>query len=181
MVFSSEYGSSFVGTSTLIEEAQKLIDTIDGKRNNLSLFAAGFLERLQTFRMQASEKDKMVLVYAIQRPLSEDESRAVEDIKAMGKNRLGAMFDTDVVSLETIYHRTLEEISHVKKSHVSITAHLVPSGEEMLVGSVGLVQLFEFLKNYKATTGDIDMLYEENVRKFLGSRKKVNRELKIPF
>ncbi len=125
--------------------------------------------------MQASEKDKIVLVYAIQRPLSEDERRAVEDIKAMGKNRLGSLFDTDVVSLETIYHRTLEEISHIKKLRVSITAHLVLSGEEMLVGSVGLVQLFEFLKNYKATTGDIDMLYEKNVRKFLGSRRKVNK------
>ena len=171
----SKYGSAFVGTKTLIEEAQKLIDTIDGKRNNLSSLAASLVERLQTFRKQASEKDKMVIVYAIQRPLSEDERRAVEDIKAMGKNRLGSLFDTDVVSLETIYHRTLEEISHIKKTRVSITAHLVPSGEEMLVASVGLVQLFEFLKNYKATTGDIDMLYEKNVRKFLGSRRKVNK------
>ena len=171
----SKYGSAFVGTKTLIEEAQKLIDTIDGKRNNLSSLAASLVERLQTFRKQASEKDKMVIVYAIQRPLSEDERRAVEDIKAMGKNRLGSLFDTEVVSLETIYHRTLEEISHIKKTRVSITAHLVPSGEEMLVGSVGLVQLFEFLKNYKATTGDIDMLYEKNVRKFLGSRRKVNK------
>ncbi len=171
----SKYGSAFVGTKTLIEEAQKLIDTIDGKRNNLSSLAASLVERLQTFRKQASEKDKMVIVYAIQRPLSEDERRAVEDIKAMGKNRLGSLFDTDVVSLETIYHRTLEEISHIKKTRVSITAHLVPSGEEMLVASVGLVQLFESLKNYKATTGDIDMLYEKNVRKFLGSRRKVNK------
>ncbi|MBF8275344.1 MAG: abortive phage resistance protein [Candidatus Brocadiaceae bacterium] len=171
----SKYGAAFVGTKTLIEEAQKLIDTIDGKRNNLSSLAASLVERLQTFRKQASEKDKMVIVYAIQRPLSEDERRAVEDIKAMGKNRLGSLFDTDVVSLETIYHRTLEEISHIKKTQVLITAHLVPSGEEMLVGSVGLLQLFEFLKNYKATTGDIDMLYEKNVRKFLGSRRKVNK------
>lgn len=171
----SKYGSAFVGTKTLIEEAQKLIDTIDGKRDNLSSLTAGLVERLQTFRMQASEKDKMVLVYAIQRPLSEDEKRAIEDIKAMGKNRLGSLFDTDVVSLETIFHRTLEEISHIKKTRLSITAHLVPSGEEMLVGSVGLVQLFEFLKKYKATTGDIDMLYEKNVRKFLGNRRKVNK------
>lgn len=171
----SKYGSAFSGTRNLIEEAQKLIDTIDGKRNNLSSLAAGLVERFQTFRMQASEKDKIVLVYAVQRPLSEGEKRAVEDIKAMGKNRLGAIFDTDIVSLETIYHRTLEEIGHVKKTRVSITAHLVPSGEEMLVGSVGLVQLFDFLKNYKAVTGDIDMLYEKNVRKFLGSRRKVNK------
>lgn len=171
----SKYGSAFVGTSTLIEEAQKVIDTIDGKRTNLSSLASGLVERLQTFRQQASDKDKLVLVFAVQRPLSEDEKRAVEDIRAMGKNRLGTVFDTDVVSLETIYHRTLEEVSHLKKIIVPITAHLVPSGDEMLVGSVGLVKLFEFLKNYKSVTGDLDMLYEKNVRKFLGSRRKVNK------
>lgn len=158
-----------------MEEGQKLIDTIDGKRNNLSSLSANLVERLQIFRKQASEKDKLVLVYAVQRPIKEDEKRAIDDIKAMGKNRLGAIFDTDVVSLETIYRRTLEEIANVKKTNVSITAHLVPSGEEMLVGSVGLIQLFEFLKNYKSATGDLDMLYEKNVRKFLGNRRKVNK------
>lgn len=171
----SKYGSAFAGTKTLLEEAQKLIDTVDGKRSNLSSLAAGLVERIQTFRTQASEKDKMVLVYATQRPLSEDEKRVIEDVRGMGKNRLGALFETDAVNLETIYHRTLEEGIHKKKTRVSITAHLVLSGEEMLVGSVGLVQLFEFLKNYKVITGDLDMLYEKNVRKFLGNRRKVNK------
>jgi hypothetical protein len=45
----------------------------------------------------------------------------------------------------------------------------------MLVGSVGLIQLFEFLKTYKTRTGDLDLLYEKNVRKFLGNKRKVNR------
>ena len=171
----SKYGSSFSGTNTLLEEAQKLIDTIDGKRSNLSSLAVNLVERLQTFRKQASEKDKMVFVYATQRSLTEKEKRAVEDIKAMGKNRLGPIFETDAINLEIIYKRILEETIQTKKNRISIAAHLVPSGEEMLVGSVGLVQLFDFLKTYKAMTGDIDILYEKNVRKFLGSRRKVNK------
>lgn len=174
-IVQSKYGSSFAGTSTLLEEAQKLIDTVDGKRTNLSSLASSFVERLQTFRKQASEKDKIILVYATQKPLSEKEKQAVDDIRGMGKSRLGIIFETDTVSLETIYHRTLEEVSHVKKTQVLITAHLVASGDEMLVGSIGLVQLFDFLKNYKAITNDLDMLYEKNVRKFLGSRRKVNK------
>ena len=36
----------------------------------------------------------------------------------------------------------------------------------MLVGSVELIQLYDFLKAYKATSGDLDLLYEKNVRKF---------------
>jgi hypothetical protein len=171
----SKYGSAFAGTTTLLTEAQKLIDTLDGKRTNLSSFSAGLVDRLQTFRKQASDQDKLVLVFATQRPLSENEKQAVEDIRAMGKNRLGIIFETEAISLETIYHRTLEELSQIKKTQARITAHLVPSGEEMLVGSVGLIQLFEFLKSYKSVSGDLDLLYEKNVRKFLGNRRKVNK------
>lgn len=171
----SKYGKAFQGTNTLLQEAQKLIDTLDGKRPNLSSLAAGVLQRLQTFRASASPKDKLILLFATQRPLNEDERRAVDDIRAMGKNRLGANFDTEAVSVENIYTRTLETTNIVNKNKVNITAHLVESGKELLVGSVGLVQLFEFLKNYKAKTGDLDILYEKNVRKFLGNRRKVNK------
>ena len=31
------------------------------------------------------------------------------------------------------------------------------------------------LKKYKSSTGDLDLLYEKNVRKFLGNRRKVNK------
>lgn len=171
----SKYGSAFSGTNTLLEEAQKLIDTIDGKRPRLSSLAEGVVERLQTFRKQASDKDRLILVFATQRPLSEAEKRTTEDIRAMGKHRLGAIFDVEDISVETIYRRTLDELRNIKKTRVLMTAHLVPSGEEMLVGSVGLMQLYEFLRDYKETTGDLDLLYEKNVRKFLGNRRKVNR------
>lgn len=171
----SKYGSAFSGTNTLLEEAKKLIDTLDGVRGNLSSLAHGLVERLQTFRKQASHNDKLILIFATLRPLSEAEKKTLEDIKAMGKNRLGAIFDVEDISLETIYHRTLEELTHVKRTTVPMIAHLVPSGDEMLVGSIGLPQLFDFLKAYKAASGDLDLLYEKNVRKFLGSRKKVNR------
>ena len=145
----SKYGSAFSGTNTLLEEAQKLIDTLDEKRSKLLSLAGGLVERLQAFRKQASDKDRLILVFATQRPLSEAEKRSTEDIRAMGKNRLGALFDVEDISLETIYHRTLDELSHVKKTRVSMTAHLVPSGEEMLVGSVGLIQLYDFLKAFQ--------------------------------
>ncbi len=171
----SKYGSAFAGTNTLLEESRKLIDTLDGVRTNLSSLAHDLVERLQTFRKLASNNDKLVLLFATQRPLSAAEKKTLQDIRAMGKNRLGALFDVDDISLETIYRRTIEELSRVKKTTVSMTAHLVPSGSEMLVGSIGLLQLFDFLKAYKATSGDLDLLYEKNVRKFLGNRKKVNR------
>ena len=52
----SKYGKAFQGTNTLMQEAQKLIDTLDGQRQNLSSLAANLLQRLQTFRQTASAK-----------------------------------------------------------------------------------------------------------------------------
>ncbi|HEY9632084.1 MAG TPA: hypothetical protein V6D14_01675 [Coleofasciculaceae cyanobacterium] len=60
----SKYGKAFAGSGTLLQEAKKIIDTLDGKRNNLSSLAQDLLERLLTFRSKASERDKLILVFA---------------------------------------------------------------------------------------------------------------------
>ncbi len=168
----SKYGKAFQGTNTLLQEAVKLFDTLDGRRTNLSSLTENLLQRIKTFKDSASPKDKLILVYATQRPLTDDEKIIVDGIKAMGKDRLGPIFETDTISVENIYHKAVETKS---KNKINITAHLVASGKELLVGSVGLIQLFDFLKNYKTKTGDLDMLYEKNVRKFLGNKRKVNK------
>jgi len=170
----SKHGSAFAGTDTLIIEAQKVIDTIDGKSKRLSSLTSDLVERLQMFRDSASPKDRLILVFATHDPLTEEQKRALDDIKNMGRARLGNLFDTDAVSIETIYQRVEENLSQYKKYIVQITANLVPSGNDLLVGSVKLTNLYQFLKNYRTETGDLDLIYEKNVRKFLGSGKKVN-------
>jgi hypothetical protein len=176
----SKYGSAFKGTTTLIEESQKVIDSLDGKRPKLSSLAAAVLERLTTFRQQASERDKIVLVFAAEDPLTEDQKRALDDVKAMGRARLGPLFDVESVSLDVIFKRTLEEAAggaEEGKVHVALAADLVASGPNLLVGSTSLIDLYEFLKRYKKTTLDLDQLYEKNVRRFLGGRGKVNKAM----
>ncbi len=175
----SKYGSAFAGTGTLLKEAQKVIETLDGKRPNLSSIALDLLERLSTFRAQASDRDKLVLVFATEEPLSDEEKRAMEDIRAMGRNRLGTLFDVEAVAITTIYQRTLESNTAFVRVRIPIKAQLVPSDEGLLVGSVKLTDLYEFLKSYRASTGDLDQLYEKNVRRFLGTRGKVNKAIKV--
>ena len=170
----SKYGSAFAGKDTLLIEAQKVIETLDGKTKHLSSIANDLLERLQVFRASASSKDKLVLVFATNGVLSEDEKRVLNDIKTLGRARLGNLFDTEAVSIETIYQRAVENLSQYKKYNLPFIANLVPSGNDLLVGSVKLTNLYQFLKDYKSETGDLDLIYEKNVRKFLGSGKKVN-------
>ena len=71
----SKYGKAFQGTSTLLQEGQKVIDTLDGKHGRLSSLAEGLLEQLTNFRSQSSERDKIVLIFATNEALNEEQAR----------------------------------------------------------------------------------------------------------
>lgn len=174
----SKYGSAFRGTNTLLEEAQKVIDTLDGHAGRLSSLAEGLLERLRTFLAQASDRDRIVLVFATEEPLNETQKTALNDIGVMGRGRLGPLFDVESASIETIYQRLQAEPGGgLERLRIPLRADLARSGDELLVGTVSLLDLYSFLKAYRSETGDLDQLYEKNVRRFLGSRGKVNRAM----
>jgi hypothetical protein len=173
----SKYGSAFLGSSTLLIEGQKVLDTLDGKRLNLSSLSEGLLERLMTFRNAASEQDRIVLLFATEYALKESQKRVLDDLRSMGRARLGPIFEVESLSIQTIYQRTLEEAdaNALNRQKVLLNAALVASGPNLLVGSTSLINLYEFLKAYRNTTEDLDQLYEKNVRRFLGARGKVNK------
>lgn len=178
-IVQSKYGKAFRGTTTLLEESQKVIETLDGRRPKLSSLAEALLERLSNFRKQASDNDRIYLVFATERPLTEDEKQVLKDVRAMGRERLGPLFDVESTSIETIYRRSLEELVAGKdRLRVPIRANFVKSGEDVLVGCVTLIDLFGFLKAYRDYTEDLDQLYERNVRRFLGGRGKVNKAIR---
>lgn len=158
----SKYGSAFAGTATLLIEGQKVIETLDGKRPRLNSLAEGLLERLQNFRSCASSADKIVLVFATETELNEGGKRALADLRSMGIARLGSLFDVETVSIETIYARLQDEESSsaAKQLSVKLEAQLVESGADLLVGSVSLTKMYNFLKVYRDQTGDLDRIYE---------------------
>ncbi len=173
----SKYGSAFQGIATLLSEGQKVIDTLDGKRQRLSSLAEGLLERITTFRDGASEQDRIVLLFATEAALNEDQKRSLEDLRAMGRARLGSIFEVESLSIQTIYQRTLDEAAEnsLAERTVPMTAALVASGGNLLVGSTSLINLYGFLKAFRDKTEDIDQLYEKNVRRFLGAKGRVNK------
>jgi len=171
----SKYGTAFSGSDTLLIEAQKIIDTLDGKRQNLSSLTKNLLEKLINFREQSSEKDKLILVFATNQSLNEEQKRALNDIRAMGINRIGTLFDVESVSIETIYQRLQEPI--LTRINIPLNAKDA-KGDKLIVGAVKLTELYKFMKNYRDQTGDLDQLYDKNVRRFLGTKRKVNSAIK---
>ena len=175
----SKYGSAFQGAETLLSEGRKVIDTLDGQRQRLSSLTEGLLEKLQTFRRQTSDRDRLRLVFATENPLNEDQKRALNDIRNMGQGRLGSIFAVESISIKTIYDRNSEDANNAARTplKVPLEADLVISGDGLLVGTVSLLKLYDFMKAYRAETDEPDRLYEKNVRLFLGNRRKVNKAM----
>jgi hypothetical protein len=171
----SKHGTAFSGTSTILTEGQKVLDNLRGHRPNLSSIGEEVSNRIRNFITNKGPNDKLKLVYATHEPLNEAEKRAADDVRTIGRTHLDDFFDIEAISIQTIYNRITELQSTVNKTSVQLKASLVPSGDDLWVGSVTLLDLYEFLKTYKQTTGDLDQLYEKNVRKYLGGGRIVNK------
>lgn len=144
----SKYGSAFQGTTTLLQEGQKVIDTLDGKRTNLSSLAEGLLERLITFRNGSSEHDRIVLLFATEGPLDASQKQTLDDLRAMGRNRLGALFEVESLSIQTIYERTLEDAEAIalKQRTVPLNADLFALGSTSWLVPRRLSSFMNFLR-----------------------------------
>ncbi|MEM0136465.1 MAG: AIPR family protein [Thermoplasmatales archaeon] len=180
-----KYGTSFSGKETIIAESNKFFDSfaMKGNRNRLSQDAKNFFVRLDNFYAKADpKKDALVWLIATDRTLNEDEMATLNEVREKGRKLLGSFFDADTISVESVYNRQKDEHSASKELVVSLSGNLVgTSGKvegDLLVGSVPLLNIYEFLKAFRWKTGDLDMLYEKNVRKFLGTRRKVNKAIK---
>jgi hypothetical protein len=118
----------------------------------------------------------LVLVFATNDALNEEQARVLTDLRAMGRNRLGTCFDCESVSLAALFQRTIDEpLKYGEQIRVVIKGNLTQSGQGLLVGSISLLDLYAFLKTYRQKTQDLDQLYEKNVRRFLGGRGRVNK------
>ena len=172
-VFQSKYGSSFSGRDAILAEGTKVISTLTGSNNQISNDTRLLVEKIGLFRKQASDADKIIFVFAANNPLSADERLALNDIKLIGRERVFDGFDVEEVSLLTIWD-ALDDVEAPRLS-ASIHGEFVEQYSGLLVGTVSLIDLFQFLTRYQRKTGNLDQLYEKNVRQFLGGRRKINR------
>lgn len=55
-----------------------------------------------------------------------------------------------------------------------VSGDFIDPSSGIRVGAIPLPHLYEFLAAYRERTGNLDQLYEKNVRQFLGTRRKIN-------
>ena len=169
----SKYGTSFQGQGTIVEEGRKIISTLAGENTRLSETVTQLVGRLATFKQQVSDRDRIVLVFATEQPISESDRRALAEIRLLGSNRFPDVFDVEDISLQTIWE-TRDTVQAPAMS-LPIIGNFVDPAPGVRVGTIPLTQMYQFLAGYRDKTGNLDQLYEKNVRQFLGSRRKINR------
>lgn len=172
-IVQSKYGTSFQGRDTIVENGAKAIRTIAGENNRLSEITENVVAALKRFTDRASEQDRIVFVFATDRPISEGDRQALEDVRSIGRERFGAIFDVEDVSLATIWEKRDEATQ--PSLAIRLSGNFVEPSAGLRVGTLSLVRLYEFLKEYQQKTGNLDQLYERNVRQFLGGRRKINK------
>ncbi len=169
----SKYGTAFQGQETIISEGRKIITTLAGENARLSERTSQLVGRLNTFREQASERDRLILVFATTQPMREDERQALNDIRILGREQFPQIFDVEDISLRTIWEAS--DSSLQSGISVRIQGDFVEPNAGLRVGTIPLTNLYQFLKDYRDKTGNLDQLYEKNVRQFLGGRRKINK------
>jgi hypothetical protein len=103
-------------------------------------------------------KDRIRLVYATVDPLPLQQTATLGDIRTLGRERLGPIFDVAAISVRTIHEAQMEEaaLAEQRRLTVRLNGHLAAAGSDLLVGSVSLIELYAFLKAYRSTTGQFD-------------------------
>ncbi len=172
----SKYGSAYNGGETITAEAQKVFATLEGKRSSLSSLSSELVTRLKNFLENIGPKDRLEYVLATNRSLTGDEREFLDNIKILGRSKFGECFDVDAVSIETIFKKASEdEEASSAGLTIALRTTVTSSGDILYTGATRLRDVFEFMREYKSRTGDLDFLYEKNVRKFLGNKRKVNK------
>lgn len=172
----SKYGSAYSGAETISVEAQKLFATLEGKRDSLSSMSKELVDRLRNFISNSGPKDRLEYVLATSRKLSPVEQEYLQNIKTIGRSKFDGLFDVDSVSIETIYNKLAEEDAFgPEKLNVKLRTTVASAGDILLIGATKLTDIYNFMNEYRVMSGDLDLLYEKNVRKFLGSKRKVNK------
>jgi AIPR protein len=177
----SKVGNASKGNQSLLTEAKKIFNTIGGQHQQLAPTSKQFVEQLNYFISKSGENDKLVLIFATESPIThENELRSLEEIEILGKTRFKIQFEAKLVSVYSIYEKATTHKGEMTVK-VLLKAKLANLHKEgtLLAGAAKLTDLYDFLKQYRQRIGgDLDRIFERNIRKFLGLKGKINRKIK---
>lgn len=168
--FQCKYSSSPGPTFKVFEEGRKFLSTVSD-RSRRSRRNSEVIDKLgDFFRESGGELDRLIYVLATVDPLDEGASDQLDELRDLGRSKTrdgGPDFDAVGISLKTI-HQRMSGSSKEDKIELKIRGQFAQMSDAAWVGSVAVADLYQFLKDYRKETQDLDRIYEKNVRRWLG-------------
>jgi len=124
-----------------------------------------------------SDETEVIVLIATEDDVDTETLIAIYNLKTKVKTEISNLIDIQHISLRNIYELVLEE-EEKANYNFNFKADIRPSGNNIFMGSVELLQLYEFLATYEKETGDINRIYEKNVRNYQGAEKSVNKGIR---
>ena len=159
------------------EEAKKIVATLTDKHEEkLSDTGKEITQRLKYFLKNSSDKDRLIIVFVTQNPI---EQKTLDHIRQQNQQTFPSLhFDVQNISIKSIYYNLFtkaQDISLNLRGHFQTQKSKL--NNTLLVGTVTLENLYRFLKEYQKGTNNLDLIYEYNIRQYLGNQKKVNKQI----
>lgn len=175
----SKYAVRSSDVSSIISDGEKAIRAIASQLDEMLINNYILKDFTKDSKLITDKFSRIILVLATENTLTQTERNQLDSLRSIGNSLFNDIFDVECISLETIYANTIDDsVSFLTNIKINLSGNLTSSGENVLVGYVTLPKIYEFLKLYRAHTGDLDQLYEKNVRRFLGTRRRINRQMR---
>ena len=129
------------------------------------------LRELRDFWAQPPHDARLDVTLLSLNALPSVEMKAVPDAEAVLQSNAPMEATLEAASLHTLYTRDHVDISVRVPLKIRGDAD---SDNGFVIGAVGLSDLYGFLKEFREARGELDALYDKNVRVFLGRKGKTN-------
>ena len=172
-LFQCKYGTAGQVRGMVRTELRKMFDTIAGSRD-VSQVAGPTVEKIRNFvSRNGTIEDRLVFVIGTVDPLEQDELESIDKVREdfAGKlNPEGPSFDVEAVSLRTVHDQIRRRSS--QRVRVNLTGNFTNlNSEGAWIGRVSIKAMYDMLLEYRRVTGELDRIFDKNVRRWLGMGK----------
>lgn len=172
-VFQCKYGAAGLVRGFVRTELRKMFETITG-HGDVSRPAESTVGKIRNFvNRYGSKDDRLVLVIGTVGPLKQEELESIDEARRDFADQLGGTgpsLDIDAVSIKTLHDELQRTSSKAVRVHLNGVFQQL-NAEGAWIGRVSIKAMYDMLLEYRRETGELDRIYDKNVRRWLGMGK----------
>ena len=170
-LFQCKFGTAGTRSGMVRDELRKMFNAITGD-SAASAKAETTLTKIRNFvQHYGAPEDTVVLIIGTVETLTDQQLKALDDIRDEFAGKLrerGPTLEIVSVSVESV-HQAIHRGSE-KSVQVDLKGTFAKMTDDAWIGKVSIKAMYEMLLDYRKLTGELDQIYEKNVRRWLGMK-----------